>query len=131
MGKCEALRPGVHLIFLYFIRISLLSAETFFLFWCGCGCGCGWRTFFVFKSFDNNMVYSLGTDIYIYAKGIFAEQKSYGFKKLMKLKTVPMKTKIPIGRRILCLSSKTSFFEGLGTLLGTFLGFFSTFLNYK
>ena len=27
-----ALQLGVHLILLYFIRISLLSAETFFLF---------------------------------------------------------------------------------------------------
>ena len=29
-SKCEALQLGVHLILLYFIRISLLSAETFF-----------------------------------------------------------------------------------------------------
>ena len=59
-SKSEALRLGVHLILLYFIRISLLSAETFFLFWCG------WRTFFVFKSLDNNMVYSLGIGIYAF-----------------------------------------------------------------
>ena len=32
-SKSEALQLGVHLILLYFIRISLLSAETFFLFW--------------------------------------------------------------------------------------------------
>ena len=32
-----------------------------------------------FKSLDNNMLYSLGIDIFIYVKGIFAEQKSYGF----------------------------------------------------
>ena len=31
-SKCEALRVGVHLILLYFIRISLLTPETFFLF---------------------------------------------------------------------------------------------------
>ena len=29
-SKSEALQLGVHLILLYFIRISLLSAETFF-----------------------------------------------------------------------------------------------------
>ena len=31
-SKSVALQLGVHLILLYFIRISLLSAETFFLF---------------------------------------------------------------------------------------------------
>ena len=62
-SKCEALRLGVHLILLYFIRISLLYPKTFFLFCCGCGCG--WRTFFVFKSLDNNMIYSLDIDVYV------------------------------------------------------------------
>ena len=32
-SKSEALQLGVYLILLYFIRIILLSAETFFLFW--------------------------------------------------------------------------------------------------
>ena len=32
-SKSVALQLGVHLILLYFIRITLLSAETFFLFW--------------------------------------------------------------------------------------------------
>ena len=32
-SKSEALQLGVHLTLLYFIRNSLLSAETFFLFW--------------------------------------------------------------------------------------------------
>ena len=31
-SKSEALKLGVHLILLYFIRTSLLSAETFFYF---------------------------------------------------------------------------------------------------
>ena len=31
----------------------------------------------------------------MYTKGIVAEQKSYGFKNLVKLETVPMKIKIP------------------------------------
>ena len=40
-SKCEALRLGVHLILLYFIRILLLTPKIIFLFRCGCGCGCG------------------------------------------------------------------------------------------
>ena len=55
-SECEALRLGVHLILLYFIRISPLYPKTFFLFWCGCGCGYGWSTFFVLKSLDNNII---------------------------------------------------------------------------
>ena len=51
-SECEALRLGVHLILLYFIRISPLYPKTFFLFWCGCG----WSTFFVLKSLDNNII---------------------------------------------------------------------------
>ena len=39
-SKCEALRLGVHLILLYFIRILVVGTEIIFLF-CGCGCGCG------------------------------------------------------------------------------------------
>ena len=38
----------------------------------------GWQTFFVLKSFDNDMVNSVGTNIEI-RKGIFADQKSDGF----------------------------------------------------
>ena len=41
-----------------------MGTKIIFLF-CGCGCGCGWWTFFVFKSLDNNMVYSLGIDVYV------------------------------------------------------------------
>ena len=57
---------GVHLILLYFIRISLLSAETFFLFggWWMVG---GWwmTTFWFFKSLDINMIDTLGVYVYI------------------------------------------------------------------
>ena len=72
-SECEALRLGVHLILLYFIRISLLYPESFFLFcwcwcWCWCGCGCGWRTFFVFKSLDINIIYSLDRDVYVHKR---------------------------------------------------------------
>ena len=68
-SKCEALRLGVHLILLYFIRIWILSAETFFYL------GGGWsvvdggwlvgHTFWFFKSLDINMVYTLGVYVYI------------------------------------------------------------------
>ena len=65
-SKSVALQLGVHLILLYFIRISLLSAETFFLFggWWMVG---GWwmTTFWFFKSLDINMVYTLGVYVYI------------------------------------------------------------------
>ena len=33
-SKSEALRLGVHLILLYFIRISLLTPKTFYVFGC-------------------------------------------------------------------------------------------------
>ena len=64
-NKCEALRLGVHLILLYFIRISLSTPKTFFVISLGGG---GWgvavSNFLFFKSLDNNMVYSLGIGIY-------------------------------------------------------------------
>ena len=44
------------------IRISLLMTKIFVLF---CGCGCGWRTFFVFKSLYNNMIYTSYIDVYV------------------------------------------------------------------
>ena len=72
-NKRSVCPTGGHLILLYFIRIPLLSAETFYLF-------SGWGpTFWFFKSLEYNMVYSLGIYIYLYTKGIVAEQKSYGF----------------------------------------------------
>ena len=44
--------------------------------------GGGWGpTFWFFKSLDNNMVYSLGIDIYICAKGIFAKITIHIFLK--------------------------------------------------
>ena len=59
-SKSIALQLGVHLILLYFIRILLLSAETFFLFG-------GWwmATFWFFKSLDIHMVDTLGVYVYI------------------------------------------------------------------
>ena len=81
--------------------------------------GCGWGpTSLFFKSLDNNMVYS--SDIDIFPKLIVEEQKSYGFENLVKLETVPMKAKIPIGRTIFYFSSKTSFFAVPGALLVPF-----------
>ena len=59
-SKSVALQLGVHLILLYFIRISLLCAETFFFILM---VGGGWwmgPTFWFFKSLDINMVYTLG-----------------------------------------------------------------------
>ena len=64
----------------------------------------------------------------MYRKGIVAEQKSYGFKNLVKLETVPMKIKIPLCTTVFGFSSKTSFFAGLDDILGNFLVFFK---NYK
>ena len=66
-SKSEALQLGVHLILSYFIRISLLSAETFFYFGVGwLVVGGGWMpTFWFFKSLDINMVYTLGVYVYI------------------------------------------------------------------
>ena len=59
--------------------------------------------------------------MYMYTKGILAQQKSYWFKNLVKLESVPIKIKIPIGRTVFGFSSKTSLFGGLGALFGTFL----------
>ena len=39
----------------------------------------GWGATFWFNSLDNNIVYRSGIDIYMYIKGIRAEQKSSGF----------------------------------------------------
>jgi len=74
-SKSEALRLGVHLILLYFIG-SHSQPRRLLIYLVGGG---WWPTFWFLKSLDNNMVYSLGIDIYICVKGIFVEQKSYGF----------------------------------------------------
>ena len=66
--KCEAFLLGVQLILLYFIRISLLYPKTFFYLGVDVGVGVdvdGGLFFFVFKSLENNMVYSLAIGIYI------------------------------------------------------------------
>ena len=65
------------------------------------------------------LLYVLGLDvIQIFTKGLCAEQKFYGFKNLVKLETVPMKTKILLCTTVFGFSSKTSFFVGLGAILG-------------
>ena len=97
-SKSEALRLGVHLILLYFIRISLLSAEIIFLF--GCGCGCGWRTFFVFKSLDNNMVYTSYIDVYFCICKNVQANFVMGLNIFTSWRPYPTKTKIPICRTI-------------------------------
>ena len=56
--------PFDSLIFYYDV---VLGMKIIFLF-CGCWCWCGWSTFFVFKSLDNNMVYSLCIDVYLYER---------------------------------------------------------------
>ena len=65
--------------------------------------------------------------MYMYIKGIVAQQKSYGFKNLVKLEVARTKIKIPLGRTVFGFSSKTSFFAGLGALFGTFLFNFLSF----
>ena len=70
-SKSEALRLGVHLILLYFIRISLSTPKTFFYLVVGLGWavgGGGCPTFLFFKSLDNNMVYSLGIYVFVYER---------------------------------------------------------------
>ena len=62
--------------------------------------------------------------MYMYAKGIVAEQKSYGFKNLVKLDIVILKIKIPPCTTLFSFSCKTSFFAGLSAILGTFLVIF-------
>ena len=46
----------------------------------------------------------------VYTKGIIAEQKSYGFKNLVKLGVENFFFKIPIGRTVFIFSCKTSRF---------------------
>ena len=61
-SKCEALRIGVHVSLLYFIRFSLSTPKTFFYSVDG-----GWgTTFLVFKFLYKNMVYTLENGGYIY-----------------------------------------------------------------
>ena len=78
----ESAKPsllGVHLILLYFISISLLIPRIFVLFsggWGVVGGGCP-------TVFSLNLLiiiwYRLKVYMYMCAKGIRAEQKSYGF----------------------------------------------------
>ena len=52
----------------------------------------------------------------MYTKGIVAQQKSYGFKSLVKLGVENINFKITKGRTDFNFSSKTSVFAGLGAL---------------
>ena len=45
--------------------------------------------------------------MYMYTKGIIAEQKSYGFKNLVKLGVENINFKITIGRTVFNFSYKT------------------------
>ena len=92
-SKCKALRLGVHLILLYFIRISLSTPETFFLFgwWKVEG---GWcPTFLVFNFLYNTMVHTLDIEVYIYIYNC-AQQISCGFYIFNKLESCPTFFKI-------------------------------------
>ena len=120
-SKCKALRLGVHLILLYFIRISLLTPKIFVLFsgrW-----GVGGVQLFCSLNLLIIIQYILQVLVYMYTKGILAEKKAY-VHNLAKLETVPMKPKILLFAFVFGFSSKTSFFVGLGALFGTFLVLF-------
>ena len=108
-GKCEALRLGVHLILLYFIRILVVGTEIIFLFWCGCGCGCGWQTFFVFKSLNKNMVYISGINVYV-CKRNRCTTKVLWVLKFCEVGGQDFFFKITAGRTVFNFSCKTSFF---------------------
>ena len=74
-SKCKALRLGVHLILLSFIRISLLTPKIIFYF-VGVGVGGG-----LFLSLNLLIIiwYIVYVQMYIYTNGIVAQQKSNGF----------------------------------------------------
>ena len=66
----EAFTLGVHLILLYFIRISLLTPKIYVLFSVRWEVGGGWwATFWFFKSL-NNMVFNLGIDVYVHKRNL-------------------------------------------------------------
>ena len=54
--------------------------------------------------------------VQLYTKEILAEQKSYGFKNLVKLGVEIINFKITIGRTVFNFSCKTSVFAGMGAL---------------
>ena len=67
--------------------------------------------FFVLKFLHTHTVYSLGITIYIYVKGKFAEQKSYGFKNFVKLEVDNFFFEIKAGRTVFNFLNKTSCFS--------------------
>ena len=91
-SKSEALRLGVHLILLYFIKILFWVRRLFFYLDVGVGVGGG--LFFVFKSLDNNIVYSSSKDVY--TKEIFADQSLMGFKIWWSWRPYKWKSKSPM-----------------------------------
>ena len=110
--RSEAFPLGVHLILLYFIRISLSTPEIFFLFgcWCGCGCWCWWRTFFLFKFFHNKMIYSSYITMYIYKRNP-CRTKVLWVLKFGEVGGRDFFFKITAGRTVFNFSCKTSCFE--------------------
>ena len=79
-SKSQALRLGVHLILLYFIR-SHSQPRRFLFYLVGGG---WWPTFWFFKSLDKNMVYTLCIYIYLLTLSHNFGKKCYGFKNLVK-----------------------------------------------
>ena len=76
-SKCKALRLRVHLILLYFIRILFWVRRLFFYFvGMGVDVGVGGGLFLCL-----NLIIIIWyiLQVYMYAKGIVAQQKSYGF----------------------------------------------------
>ena len=109
-SKCKALRLGVYLILLYFIRILFWVRNYFFILWVWVWMWVCVADFFVFKFLDRNIVYSLCIDLYLY-EGIIAQQKYYGFLKYLKLEIRIFFFKIKAGRMVFNFSCKTSDFE--------------------
>ena len=81
-SKSKALQLGVHFFLLYLIRISFLSAETFFLFWWLVVDG--WRLF----GSSNHLIliwYILLVYMYIFSYSDNFRQNSCGFNFVIKL----------------------------------------------
>ena len=78
-------------------------------YWCGVGFWFGWRTFFVFKSFDNNMVYTFDIDVYV-CKRNRCTTKVLWVLKFLEVGDQNFFFKIKAGRTVFNFSCKTSFF---------------------
>ena len=98
-SKCEALRLGVHLILLYFIKIGILSAETFFLFWWMVGGGwwvVGGVPLFGSSNLFILIWYILLVYVYIFSYSDNFRQNSCGFNFVIKLNFFLTIFKIPL-----------------------------------